>query len=115
MVFVILIYYFFLFLPLVCFLVAAVAEIRSYNRELGFPLRMLEIVAGIIFALAIPSKFWNAPILSTTLSWTMVWTSLLLGGLSLVSRYGSRVALFFVLLGSASLAFLWYFNGAYMH
>ena len=115
MVFVILISYFFLFLPLACFLVAGVAEIRSYKKGLGFFLRMLEIAGGIIFALAIPSKFWNAPILSTTLSWTMVWTSLLLGGLSLVSRYVSRVAVFFVLLGSASLAFTWYFNGAYMH
>jgi hypothetical protein len=45
----------------------------------------------------------------------MVWASLLLGGLALVSKYASRVALRGVLCGSAILAFLWCFKGAYHH
>jgi hypothetical protein len=43
----------------------------------------------------------------------MVCLSLLLGGLALVSKYASPAALFCVLFGSATLAFLWYFKGAY--
>ena len=35
------------------------------------------------------------------------------GRLALVSKYASRAALFGVLFGSATLAFLWYFKGAY--
>jgi hypothetical protein len=56
-IFVILIYYAFLLLPLGLFLAAAVAEIRSYQEGPAFFLRMVEIVAGIIGVLAIPSKF----------------------------------------------------------
>jgi len=48
---------------------------------------------------------------SESRSWTMVCLSLLLGGLALVSKYGSQAALFCVLFGSATLAFLWYFKG----
>jgi cyanate permease len=55
-IFVILIYYVFLLLPFGLFLAAAVAEIRSYQKGPAFFLRMVEIVAGIIGVLAIPSK-----------------------------------------------------------
>jgi hypothetical protein len=63
-IFVILIYYAFLLLPLGLFLAAAVAEIRSYQEGPAFFLRMVEIVAGIIGVLAIPSKFWSTPVVS---------------------------------------------------
>ena len=143
MFFLFLFLYALLLLPLGCFLVAAVAEIRSRDRgqPLFFFLRMVEIAAGIVGVLAIPSKFWSTPVISprvvpelnTTLeqiaalrwgttvissealSWIMVCLSLLLGGLSLVSKYASRVALTSMLIGSAILAFWWYHNGAYHH
>jgi hypothetical protein len=102
---------------------------------------MVEIAAGIVGVLAIPTKFWSTPVISPrvvpelnatleqitalrwgtavisseALSWTMVFLSCLLGGLSLVSKYASRVALRCVLIGSATLAFWWYHNGAYHH
>jgi hypothetical protein len=116
MIFVILLSFVVLVLPLVFFLVAAVAEIRSHQRGAAvFFVRMGEIAAGIIF-FAVHYQYWGVTrISSSSLSWTMVCVSLLLGGLSLVSKYESRVALRCVLLGSASLAFLWYFNGAYHH
>ena len=43
----------------------------------------------------------------------MVGASLLMGGIALLGKYASRVALSFVLAGNGILAFLWYFNGAY--
>jgi hypothetical protein len=102
-----------LFLPLAFFLVAAVAEWRSAQKDLALFLRMGEIAGGIIFW-TVHAKYWGIMrISSSSLSWTMVRISLLLGGLALVSKYESWVALMCVLLGSASLAFLWYFNGAY--
>jgi hypothetical protein len=116
MLFVIVLYLILLALPLLSFLVAAIAEIkRSHQKGAGFFFRMGEIAAGfIIFA-----AYYKSPgvmrVTSSTLSWTMVCISLLLGGLSLVSKYESRVALRCVLLGSASLACLWYFKGAYQH
>jgi hypothetical protein len=59
---------------------------------------------------------WGTTVISSeALSWTMVCLSLLLGGLSLVSKYASRVALTSMLIGSAILAFWWYHNGAYHH
>lgn len=64
MIFVILIYYVFLLLPFGLFLAAAVAEIRSYQKGPAFFLRMVEIVAGIIGVLAIPSKSWSTPVVS---------------------------------------------------
>jgi hypothetical protein len=107
---IVIIVYIFLLVPLGCFLVAAVAEVRSYEKGPAFFLRMVEIVAGVI-ALWAMTRVGQ----SVELSWTMVCASLLLGGLSLVSEYASRVALRCVLSGSALLAFLWYFKGAYHH
>ncbi len=107
---IVLIVYAFLLLPLGCFLVAAVAEIRSYKNEPAFFLRMLEIAAGII-SLWVMTRVGQ----SEARSWAMVWASLLLGGVSLASKYASRVARSSVLWGSALLAFLWYFKGAYHH
>ena len=102
-----------LLLVLTCFGVAAVAEFRSGNRA-GFLLSIIESAAGMISFFALPSRFWGLTGLSSArLSWTMVFVSLLMGGLALLGKYASRVALFFVLLGNGFLAFLWYFNGAY--
>jgi hypothetical protein len=109
-VFVILIEYAFLILPLLLFLVAAIAEIRSYKAEPAFVLRMLEIAAGIT-SLWVMTQVGQ----SQAGSWAMVLASLLLGGVSLVSKYASRLALRCVLTGSAIVAFLWYFKGAYHH
>jgi hypothetical protein len=99
-----------LLLTLGCFLVAALAEIRSYKKGPTFFLRMAEIAAGVI------ALWWMTTVgQSTVRSWTMVCGSLLLGGLVPFSKYVSRVAVRFVLMGSAILAFLWYFKGAYHH
>ena len=108
MVFIILIPYALLILPVVLFLVAAIAEIRSYKNEPAFFFRMLEISAGIL-------SLWEMTRVgqSADLSWKMVGASLLLGVVSLFSKYASRIALRCVILGSALLAFLWYFKGAY--
>ena len=116
MIFVILLSYILLVLPLIFFLAAAIAEsIRTTQKGVAFFCRMGVIAAGIIF-FAVHYQYWGVTrISSSSLSWTMVCISLLVGGLSLVSKYESRVALRCALLGSASLAFLWYFNGAYHH
>jgi hypothetical protein len=97
-------------LPVVCFVVAAIAEIRI--REKGpavfFYLRMAGLVTGTI-------AFWanfNAG-QSATLSWNMVFFSLFLGCLVLVSKYASKVGRFFAVFGNGVLAFLWHFKGAY--
>ena len=116
MLFIIVLYLILLALPPLSFLGAAIAEIkRSHQKGAGFFFRMGEIAAGFIFFAA----YYKAPgvmrITSSTLSWTMVCISLLISGLSLFSKYESRVALGCVLLGSASLACLWYFKGAYHH
>ena len=107
---IVLIEYAILFLTIGCFLVAAVAEIRSYKRGPAFFLRMAEAAAGAV-SLWVMTRVGQ----SMELSWTMVWASLLLGGSALVSRFASRVALFFMLAGSGILAFLWYLKGAYHH
>ena len=116
MVFIILLLYVALVLPLIFFLVAAIAEtIRSTQKGAAFFFRMGEIAAGVIL-FVVHFQYWGVTrISSASLSWTMVCISLLLGALFLVSKYKSRVALRCALLGSASLAFLWYFNGAYHH
>jgi len=116
MVFVILLLYVVSVLPLIFFLAAAIAEtIRSAQKGAAFLFRMGEIAAGVIL-FAVHYQYWGVTrISSASLSWTMVCISLLLGGLALVSKYESRVALRCALLGSGSLAFLWYFNGAYHH
>jgi hypothetical protein len=100
--------YVILILTLGCFLVAAIAEIRSYKKGPAFFLRMAEIAAGVI------ALCWMTVVgQSSVRSLTMVCGSLLLGGLALFSKYASRAALVFVLMGSAIVAFLWYFKGAY--
>jgi outer membrane protein assembly factor BamB len=99
---------------LTCFGVATVAEFRTSHRRMGFLLSIFESVAGIVSFFALPSRFWGLTGLSSaSLSWTMVFVSLLLGGLALLGKYASRVALCFVLFGNGILACLWYFNGAY--
>lgn len=99
---------------LACFAAAAIAEFRSRTRSAGLPLRMIEIAAGLVASLALPSKFWGITGLSSArLSWTMVCVALLMAVLSLFSRYSSRAALVLMLLGNAMVAFLWYYNGAY--
>jgi hypothetical protein len=108
--FVIAISYAFLLVPLGCFLGAAVAEIRAPLKGPAFPLRMLEIAGGVVALWATTAVDNYEP-----LSWKMVFLSLLLGGLSSVSKFRSPGALFCVLYGSGILAFLWYFEGAYHH
>ena len=108
MLFIIAVWYAFLLVPVGCFLGAAVVEIRAPIKGPAFPLRILEIAGGIV-ALWTTTAVAN----SESLSRTMVCLSLLLGGLSFVSRYSTPGALFCVLYGSGILAFLWYFKGAY--
>jgi hypothetical protein len=75
---------------------------------------MVEIAAGVVASLALPSRFWGSTGLSPAgLSWTMVWLSLLIAGLALASKYASRTALVLVMLGNGMLAFFWYYSGAY--
>jgi hypothetical protein len=102
--------YGFLLVPVGCFLGAALVEIRAPIKGPTFPLRILGIVGGVVAVWAT-----TAVGQSEQLSWTMVCVSLLLGGISLVSRYASPGAMFCVLYGSGMLAFLWYFKGAYHH
>jgi hypothetical protein len=105
-----------LFLPVGCFLAAAVRELRAHEKGTGFLLRIVEIVFGIIGVVAIPSKFWGTTLVSrVALSWMMVGVSLLMCILALGSKYASRVALSLVLAGNVILACLWYLNGAYHH
>jgi hypothetical protein len=108
MVFVILLEWIALLVPLGCFLAASVAEIRSDEKGRYFFLRMSELGAGVIALCAITRTGQY-----DVLSWRMVAFSLLLGGVSLISKYSSRGARFCAVFGSAPLAFLWYFKGAY--
>ena len=108
MVFVILLIWIALLVPLGCFLAAAVLEIRSGEKGPYFSLRMAEIAVGLIALCAI-TKAGQYQVLS----WRMVAFSLLLGGVSLISNYSSRAARFWVVFASAMLAYLWYFHGAY--
>lgn len=71
---IVLMVYAFLLLPLGCFVVAAIAEIRSYEKGPAFFLRMLEIAAAVMFLWAMTRVGQ-----SEVRSWTMVWASLLLG------------------------------------
>jgi hypothetical protein len=97
-----------------CFGVAAVAEFRSSRKDAGLLLRMVEIGVGVIPALALFHVFWgNTGLSRAWLSWTMVSVLVLLGLLSLFSKYASPTALILVLLGNGILAFCWYYNGAY--
>ena len=99
---------------LTCFGVAAITEFRSGHRGTGLRLTIVETAAGMISCFALPSRFWGLTGLSSArLSWMMVGASLLMGGIALLGKYASRVALSFVLAGNGILAFLWYFNGAY--
>ncbi len=105
MVLVILISFAALLVPLGCFLAAAVAEIRAHKNSPAFFLRLGEIAFGV-------TALWALTRVSPSHAvgrWFCL--SLLLGGLALVSKYGSQAALFCVLFGSATLAFLWYFKG----
>lgn len=116
MLFVMVAYLFLLALPPLCFAVAAIAEIRqSRQKGRSFFVRMGEIAAGFILFVAYYKSPGIMRITSSIPSWTGVSLSLLLGGLSLAGKYESRLALRCVLLGSASLACLWYFKGAYQH
>ena len=92
MLFVIAISYAFLLVPLGCFLGAAVVEIRAPIKGPVFPLRMLEIAGGVVALWATTAVDNNEP-----LSWKMVFLSLFLGGISLVSKYASPGALFCML------------------
>jgi hypothetical protein len=114
MVFAILISYVVALLPLVFFLVAPVLEWRSAQKRMALFLRMGEIAVGIIIWAVPTAGYWGIMrVYGSSTSWTLVWISLGLGGLSLVSKYESRAALICALLGSTSLAFWSYFNGAY--
>ncbi|HKN17422.1 MAG TPA: PQQ-binding-like beta-propeller repeat protein [Candidatus Sulfotelmatobacter sp.] len=99
---------------LACFGVAAVAEFWSSRKGVGLLLRMIQIVVGMIAVFALPFGFLgNTGLSRAWLSWTMVCVLLLVGVLSLFSKYASSTALIFVLLGNGILAFCWYYNGAY--
>jgi outer membrane protein assembly factor BamB len=114
LLFAIAIIWFLILLVLTCFGVAAVAEFRSGRRGAGFLLSIIQCAAVMISFSSLQSRFWGLTGLSSArLSWTMVCVSLLMGGLALLSKYASRVALSFVLIGNGILACLWYFNGAY--
>lgn len=94
--------------------VAAVAEFRSSEKGVGLLLRMIEIVVGMIAAFALPYGFLGIAGLSRAwLSWTMVYVLLLVGLLSLFSKFTSPAARILVLLGNGILALCWYYNGAY--
>jgi len=88
-VFVILLTWIAMLVPLGCFLVAAIVEIRTGEKGPYFPLRMAEIAVGLIAFCAVTKASQDE-----VLSWTMVAFSLLLGGLSLISNYSSRAARF---------------------
>jgi hypothetical protein len=107
-IFIILLVWIALLVPLGCFLAAAVVEIRSAGKGPYFPLRMAEIAVGVIALCAVAKASHDE-----VLSWRMVAFSLLLGGVSLISNYSSRAARFWVAFASATLAYLWYFKGAY--
>jgi len=110
----VLIWFLILAVLLTCFGAAAITEFRSRPRTAGLPLRIMEIAAGVVASLALPSRFWGSTGLSPAgLSWTMVWLSLLMAGLALASKYASRTALVLVMLGNGMLTFFWYYNGAY--
>lgn len=110
----ILLWFLILLVLLTFFVVAAVVEFRSNHKGPGFLVSIVEIAAGMISFFALPSRFWGFTGFSPAmLSWAMVFVSLLMGGLALLGKYTSRVALSFVLVGNGILAFLWYFNGAY--
>jgi hypothetical protein len=115
-IFIIMLSFLVLVLPPSFFLVACIAEIRAHESgQPVFFLRMGEIAAGFIF-FGVYFAYWGVTHNSaSSLSWTMVCVSLVLGGASLISKYESRVALRCVVLGSIFLALLWYFNGAYHH
>jgi hypothetical protein len=99
---------------LTCFGVAAVAEFRSSPKAAGLFLRMVEISVGIIATCALAFGFLaDAGFSRAWLSWTMVYVLVLVGLLSLFSKYASPAALMLVLLGNGILAYLWYLNGAY--
>jgi hypothetical protein len=99
---------------LACFGVAAVIEFRNNRRGSGFLWSIVEIAIGMISFFGLLPKMWGLTGLSSaSLSWTMVFASLLMAGLALLAKYTSRVALSLVLLGNGFLAILWYFNGAY--
>jgi len=105
---------FFLLGLLACFGVAAVAEFRSSPKGAGLFLRMSEISVGIIATFALVFGFLgNTGLSRAWLSWTMVYVLVLVGLLSLLSRYASPAALILVLLGNGILALCWYYNGAY--
>jgi hypothetical protein len=109
-------YYFLLSLPLLCFCVATVAEVRLRPQHTGLILRIAEIAVGIFSVLALPFRFWGIIVASPfILSWVMVSVSVLTGLFAIRSNYASRFALFLVLAGNAILALLWYFNGAFHH
>ena len=113
---VIVLYCILLCLPVGCFVVASVAELRAHPKVTSGLVQMVELAYGIVGVVAIPSRFWGTTFVSrVTLSWTMVGISLLMCILALVSKYASRVALSFVLAGNFILACLWYLNGAYHH
>jgi len=99
---------------LACFGVAAVAEFRSSRKGAGLLLRTVEIVVGIIATFALPFGFLgNTGLSRAWLSWTMVCVLVLVGLLSLFSKYASPAALTLVLLGNGIVALCWYYNGAY--
>jgi hypothetical protein len=99
---------------LACFGAAAVAEFRSSRKGAGLLLRMVEIAVGVIPTLALFHGFLgNTGLSRAWLSWTMVSILLLVGLLSLFSKYASPTALILVLLGNGILALCWYYNGAY--
>ncbi|MFZ0297713.1 MAG: PQQ-binding-like beta-propeller repeat protein [Candidatus Sulfotelmatobacter sp.] len=104
----------FLLSLLACFGVAAVAELRSQRKAAALLLRMIEIAVGMTATIALPYGFLgNTGLPRAWLSWTMVSVLLLVGLLSLFSKYASPTALILVLLGNGILAFCWYYNGAY--
>jgi len=109
---------FFLFLLglLGCFGVAAVAEFRSSRKGAGLLLRLIEMVIGVIAFFALLFGFLgNTGLSRAWLSWTMVDVLVLVGLLSLFSKYASRAALILVLLGNGILTICWYYNGAYQN
>jgi hypothetical protein len=109
-------YYFLLLLPLACFVIAAVIELRSQAKGSGIFLRLVEMFVGAVGVIALPSRFWGMiGVSSYALSWAMVFILLMMALISPLSKYASRAALSLALLGNVFLAFLWYFNGAYHH
>jgi hypothetical protein len=103
----------FFFFPTFLLLLAALLEHVRDARSLHNLARALPIAIGILLAipLSVPlHRYFPAAASSLWLSRTMAVTSIVIAACGFLSRYRSRAAAAFVILGSTTLAVLWLFN-----